>query len=191
MTHLYNYFYLNGNIKSIHKYSRRRKLKEINSYYPNGILKKIESFERNKLHGCSYFYFPNGKCSAITPYSSGNKNGIFRYYNRKGYLEESRIYDYDRLESISFYKNNSLQKRKTYYKNFQTKSKTFFKNDDKHGKEIKFYPDGSIYSRQNFIKIKNMVNIFPIMIINLLKKFAFFSMEKKMEIFIFSIKKII
>ena len=83
------------------------------------------------------------------------------------------------LNQFLFIKIILFKKEKHIIKIFKPNQKTFFKNDDKHGKEIKFYPDGSIYSRQNFYQNKEHGKYISYYDNQSIKEICFFFQGKK------------
>lgn len=130
----YKEFYSNGNIKS-----------EVNpitvkSYYEDGKLHKIVTIEGENVE-----YYDNGQLKEKWINNYHSLEGPYESYFKNGQLKEKATYKH--YKSVSVYHGDY----KLYYKNGQIKAKGVFKNGLKFGLFEKFYENGQLRERGNYI----------------------------------------
>lgn len=80
------------------------------------------------------FYYPNGDKKGEGIMKKGKKDGLWKYYDRKG-----------NLESEETFKNGKITENKNYFKNGQLKNFTRYKGDVREGLYEAYYYTGTTY----------------------------------------------
>ena len=83
-------------------------LYQVTDYYKNGVPQMTatcSSLYPEVKEGEVVFYYPNGKVESKGMYVNNEPKGVWRYYNKKGWLESTNDYDYvpePHLDSTDF-----------------------------------------------------------------------------------------
>lgn len=109
------------------------------TYHPNGALKSEISYCWNKEHGITRYYHNNGRKELEVTMKHGKREGkLMRWYNG------------GQIESISYYKNDSLNGVQTNFDRMGRKMTAItYKNGKKHGSYTSWH-DGEIVKEQGF-----------------------------------------
>lgn len=90
---------------------------ERKEFYKNGNQQLEEFYKNKKLNGKRILWFPNGVKESTQIYKKGLKNGVFKWYSKKGNL--TKIEKFKRNKKIDttivYYQGNKKKNVKKYY----------------------------------------------------------------------------
>jgi antitoxin component YwqK of YwqJK toxin-antitoxin module len=183
----YTTYYIDGKtIQEQNFYEKGDVIDYYISFYKNGDTNTFYTIDQHKIHGNYYEYGINKNLIKLSKYNHGDIESSVEYYNNgllseenvyeKGYLKQSKNYDYEgNLSSIVFYNKNTISKILKYEngiekgeekigRNGKLNEKWFYTNessiegdiekDNREGKWKYYYINGNLKNERNFVKNK-------------------------------------
>lgn len=136
----------NGRIKEKREYKYGVRDGKWSKFYANGLLKEEVSYRENKPVGEHILKYENGNTKAVGIYVNGVLNGNYTTFAVNG----------DKKSEINFVNGRKEGVEKIYFgKNLQYE--ITYENGRKNGVYVKYYQDGNIEVKGNYIEDKKMV----------------------------------